>query len=395
MEAAAVSKIVKKATDTMYLPTVDIRSSLPKLRVVATEDETHPRKKKPHKTKLPTNVTNLTAISLIPYDFKLKKSYTILERSSQHTGHHVRVDPRMGFKKAFQLEKKTAVGQVSHTAKTALNRDHVNNNAATVSLMANEIIIASPLHLNLDRSRTDLHSQTCFRHISRSHSFLNGGSKQVFKHAESSLASTSNESGSSLGTSSLHKQSGDETSSLPSLSKTQRSEAVSTDPHFVYFKNNKYDLVEILNSNGTFSQETCLVVSSSRKSAYGRGPKQYVIKRLPILEGNKKETVTKIYENFNDLNGFKSNQNLNRLVDTYLSNDLRFFFIIQEYYKNNLDNYLTEINSRNELVNVSLALSWFKQVVHGVRYLHETCQILHGNIKPTNILFSRFFFKMC
>jgi serine/threonine protein kinase len=384
MEATAVSKINKKATDFMLLPTVDIRPPLPKLRLIT--DESIDQRKKSHKAKLPTHVTNLTAIAILPTEFRVKRSFTMVDKS-QYASRHVRVDPRFGFKKAFREKEEKPVSP----QQKAYVKENVLNSAISSKISSNQILVGNPVNLKLDRSRTDLiQGQTSFRHTSRSRSSFH--SRYIPKDTEFLLTS-SNDSGSSFVSSSRYKQITSESTSLPALSKNFADSTQSTDsmgPQSVYFKNNKYDLVKILNANGIFSQETSLVISSSRKSAYGRGPKQYVIKRLPILEGNKKETVTKIYENFNDLNGFKLNPNLNRLVDTYLSNDLRFFFIIQEYYGTNLEKYLTETKSKNEVVSSSLSISWFRQIINGVRYLHETCQLLHGNIKPTNILFSKY-----
>jgi hypothetical protein len=406
---------VTEQQPTQCLPTIQVHAALPKLRV---EDDWQPKRAKqqpPEKNKFLTNIKNLSVHTVLPNnELRLTKAHTVLERPL--LGPHIRVDPRMGFKKVLrETTRITAMEKNSKKINKEIEakRESANNSVTSNASDGSTTVPKDHWKVSFDRSRTDLKSRNnlIFRggSIVRSRSFFHTSQNGALpKHTDSSTSGIStNESGSSAVSSLLSQPSSDASAhSLPLLTRlvpqernsfTVPSTGLTSSPSLsaptVYFKNNKYDLVKVMSTYGVFSQETSQVVSSSRKSAYGRGPRQFVIKRLPMLDGNKKETVTKVYENFNDLTRFKGNVNLNRLVDTYLSNYLRFFFVIQEFCASSLEKRLAEARaSGGESVSASMAMSWFKQAVQGVRYLHETCQILHANIKPSNILFSENFF---
>lgn len=167
--------------------------------------------------------------------------------------------------------------------------------------------------------------------------------------------------------------------SSTSFYQAERPTQLEAERRSIVIRNVKYDLIDNLAMNGHFSEKTTLV-SNSNTGSY------FVVKKLAIFEGYKKETVTKIYETLGRLGELRLNRNVNKVMDIYLSNDLKFFFILQEHCALSLAKCVSDLRDREDRVSPVMAFKWFEQAMIGLKFLHETCSLLHGNLKPVNIL---------
>ena len=323
----ATSKVSKKHQEQpdikKFAPSLEIRPSLPKLKLINSMSE--------------KCYASIEKPSSQLSDFRLKKAYSTLDKLG---GKLMILKNQIDEKPILKLDKSLTF--LNHKLDTS--NSSISNTTKTNMNTIGELNISKQ---SLLRSFTTLKAKsTNLKSIDTS---LTTGSDRSLRQLDDDLKNQ--------------------------LSMIQKNSSV-------YFKNARYELIETLNQNGTFSQETKVVMSQN-------SGKTFVFKKLLIFVGNKKETVTKIYENFNQIEEFHLNLNLNRLVDTYLSNDVKYFCIIQDYCATSLKVQLKLCEDQNLRVGFEQMLNWFRQAMSAIRFLHETCQIVHGNIKPTNILLSK------
>ena len=66
-------------------------------------------------------------------------------------------------------------------------------------------------------------------------------------------------------------------------------------------------------------------------------------------------------------------------------------YIMDHYPKGDLQRYLNKYKNQGKFLSMSKIITYFKQLVEGLEYLHEK-KLMHRDLKPANVKFKNFFF---
>jgi serine/threonine protein kinase len=141
--------------------------------------------------------------------------------------------------------------------------------------------------------------------------------------------------------------------------------------------NNRYVRIKKL-ATGAFGQTNVVYLRNNKK-------RYFALKLVDLSHIDKLRDFLKLDDYLKWLKKLSHNSNLTRINELFCCQNFRFVYFISDY-----------VNSMYELVNLhksertsidpNMILKWFEQAIAAIAYLHETCHILHGNIKPQNFL---------
>lgn len=179
----------------------------------------------------------------------------------------------------------------------------------------------------------------------------------------------------------------DKSVTLPNINNNSDIYSVSSDGKSIdvniNFKNT-YELVSILKQDGLFSMQTVLICLKSNSK------QKFLMKKLDLAESTSTNGISKKqldeYESMLNNSTYISNLNLTRIKETYLSKDLKSFYIISEYCTDSFEHVLRMHYAKREFIQFSSILNWFMQSLSAISFLHSHCNLIHSNLKPSNFL---------
>ena len=133
-------------------------------------------------------------------------------------------------------------------------------------------------------------------------------------------------------------------------------------------KNTEYQIIKKLKE--TKSEKIFQVLNKSEN-------KYYSLKKIKFEEymAENCEKIADILSKFNGNNNVK-------YYDTYKDNNK--FYILTEYYDQNLRDFINRFQNNNELIEENILSNIIRQICLGIKEIHNT-KIVHRDIKPENI----------
>ena len=136
----------------------------------------------------------------------------------------------------------------------------------------------------------------------------------------------------------------------------------------ITIKNKEYQIIKKLKE--TKNEKIFQVLNKSEN-------KYYSLKKIKFEE-DMAENCEKIADILSKFNG---NNNV-KYYDTYKDNNK--FYILTEYYEQNLRDFIDKFQNNNELIEENILSNIIRQICLGIKEIHNT-KIVHRDIKPENI----------
>ena len=136
----------------------------------------------------------------------------------------------------------------------------------------------------------------------------------------------------------------------------------------IIIKNTEYQIIKKLKE--TINEKIFKVLNKSEN-------KYYSLKKIEF-----EEYMTESCEKVADiLSKFNGNNNV-KYYDTYKDNNK--FYILTEYYEQNLRDFIDKFQNNNELIEENILSNIIRQICLGIKEIHNK-KMVHRDIKPENI----------